>query len=177
MHRLAFIFALVASVVASLLCGNAGFALPALPMTAFYFAMRNGPRPVLPWAVAAAAFTDALWRHDTPQAALAVLAVCGIAGIWRKSADTSSLATTLLGGLLCGFVNTAAAMADALLRGRGDAATMEMLFLHSLVPALAAMALLPPMAWFFNELLGRRIVVGRAAVDDEAEIGGGAGDE
>lgn len=160
MHfRTVFLSLLLLSLLFSVLLGNTGIMLPAVPLVACCFAMRYPLVRILPWCIAASSCLDALWRHCTPQISLTVLAVCGAAALWRRRGDAAAGATVLLGGLLCGVAANIFAGVEALTRPGEYGAVWYFVWSRGVFSVLACVLLLPLLAWSVDAAIGHRIEV------------------
>lgn len=148
------ILCLFLSLGISVLAGNRGLWLPAVPLCALSFAMRGGAFRTAFLALPAAALLDALWMRKIPVQCIATILLLILAHYWRKWGDTDSWCT-LVGAVVAGILIVRAAEGVFLLTGQGG--RWDFLGRGGWCLLVFSIVYLLALSWVQNRLLTRRI--------------------
>lgn len=148
------ILCLFLSLGISVLAGNCGLGLPAVPLCAFSFAMRGGALRTAFLALPAAAILDALWMRQIPGQCIATILLLILAHYWRKWGDTDSWCT-IAGAVVVGTLIVRAAEGIFILTGQGG--RWDFLGRGGWCLLVFAVVYLMALSWVQNRLLARRI--------------------
>ncbi len=150
----------------SVLAGNHGLWLPAVPLCAFSFAMRGGALRTGFLALPAAALLDALWMRHFPGQCLATIALLVLAHVMRKWGDTDSWCT-MTAAVVMGTLIERVAEGIFILTGQGGRwdflgqGGWELLFF--------SIGYLLALSWLQDRLLARRLFSAQEEEDARGE--------
>ena len=140
--------------ILAVIAGNAGFALPLMPICAFYFSMKITPAKAFPVIVVAAGLLDAVWMHRFPGELCAVLIVMSLTGWWRSWGDLLSGMSLLASALFVGAAAWIGRITPLLFSTDGVAGHGFVIFL---VQIFWTLLLLPLSVWLLEHIFVRRI--------------------
>lgn len=148
------IFSGFIAALATVVAGNAGYALPLMPICAFYFGAKVGPQRVFPVMIVFAAALDGAFLHDFPGFSFGTsLALCASAW-WRGFGDLGSMTSLAGGACLVAMVDMVARTA-AKLASAGAPLGVLWFFSRLATTLVLSLILMPLVVWILEQLMPR----------------------